>query len=272
MKNSRIRSAPSDHKKPSIGLVVPALLAMAVGWTGCSAGGGSPAPSNDTGGAGGAFVQNSGGGSTFQGSSGGDTGNSSGGFPTSGTGGGGSGVVQLDGGQIHNESVDPSVQFNWSVDDPNPPLSCQPGHYRGTFTGFYGSPYLFTLPIPVLGDVQMYLKQGQNGEFLTITDGRVTGTVDGALAQYNCKITGTLDCTQKKIVGGAITCEYCVGFFLGDADHPICGAPGYFKRPLGADYDAANQSLDNGKWKGKEGADAATAGGSGDWTANYTGP
>jgi hypothetical protein len=107
---------------------------------------------------------------------------------------------------------------------------------------------------------------------LTITNGHVSGTVDGILAQYRCDIIGSLDCTQKKIVGGRlVNCSYCVGVFAGDSG--LCaGVEGHFTGPLTADYDAANQALDNGTWTGKEGADAGPFGGSGQWSANYKGP
>ena len=165
--------------------------------------------------------------------------------------------------------MDPNILFNWSVDDPSPTLSCQAGLYTGSFTGFYASAITVVgVPIPVFGDVNLTLQQSANGEFYTISNGSVHGTADGILAQYDCKLTGTLDCSTKKLEDGLIDCNYCVGVFAGDSG--IClGVEGHFVGPVSADYDAANQSFENGDWKGKEGADAAVFGGSGHWTAAY---
>jgi hypothetical protein len=168
-----------------------------------------------------------------------------------------------------NPPVDPSILFNWSVDNSSPPLSCEAGRYTGAFTGFYASGLTVVgVPIPVAGDVNLTLDQSANGEFYTISNGRITGTADGILAQYSCDLSGTLDCTAKKLENGIIDCNYCVGVFAGDSG--IClGIEGHFIGPLTADYDAANQSFENGTWKGKEGADAGVFGGSGNWTAAY---
>jgi hypothetical protein len=273
MTKSSMRPASSGRfSKSTIGFAIPTIIAVTIGWTGCSAGGGSPAP---TGGSSGSSGQQGNGGA-FQGT-GGSNSDSTGGFTQSSSSGGDQGggqVIALDGGGFQNPPVDKSILFNWSVDNANPALSCQPGHYKGAFTGFYAPALVvFPAPIPVVGDVEMYLAQGQNGEFLTITNGIVSGNAD-FLADYRCDITGTLDCTLKKIVNGALSnCSYCVGRFAGDGGSALClGVEGHFKGPLGADYDAANQSLENGTWKGKEGSDAGLYGGSGKWSANYTGP
>ncbi|HEX4473694.1 MAG TPA: hypothetical protein VH142_01380 [Polyangiaceae bacterium] len=208
------------------------------------------------------------GGAGFTGS--GNTGN-----PGAGNTGAAGSIANLEGGVFSNPPVDPTIQFNWPVDNPSPSLTCEPGHYAGTFTGFYASYLTFVgVPIPVAGNVDLRLDQSSNGEFYTITDGTVQGTVDVILAQYKCDIVGTLDCAQKKLVNGRLeNCTYCVGVFLGDSG--ICGGvEGHFAGPLTADYDAANQSFENGLWKGVEPTptDSGIYGGSGQWTAAYTGP
>ena len=179
------------------------------------------------------------------------------------------GLVTADGGYV-NPPVDPSIRFDWPVDDPSPAgLMCQPGHYNGVFLGLYTSPITVVgVPIPVTGDVRLTLAQSSNGEFFTITDGFVTGRAD-ILAEYRCNFYGTLNCTTKKLEMGSIVCKYCVGAYASDGG--IClGLESHFKGPVTADYNAANQAFENATWKGKEGDDAGVFGGAGIWTASYT--
>jgi hypothetical protein len=187
------------------------------------------------------------------------------------TPGGGSGpLAAYDGGLIVNPPVDPAIQFNWPVDDPNPAgLTCQPGHYTGAFAGLYTSPITVVgVPIPVVGDVNLTLTQSSTGEFFTITNGTVTGRAD-ILAQYRCVFNGTLNCTTKKLEMGSIDCGYCVGAYVPDGG--IClGLESHFVGPLTGDYNAASQAFENATWSGKEGADSGIFGGSGIWTAAYT--
>lgn len=180
-----------------------------------------------------------------------------------------SGLVTFDGGTIVNPKVDPTISFNWPVDDPNPAgLTCQPGHYSGAFLGLYTSPITVVgVPIPVTGDVQLTLAQSTNGEFFTVTNGFVTGRAD-ILAEYRCGFFGTLNCTTKKLENGYIDCKYCVGAYA--LDGGLClGLESHFIGPLTADYNATSQAFENGTWKGKEGADAGVFGGLGIWTATY---
>jgi hypothetical protein len=179
-------------------------------------------------------------------------------------------VVSLDASFIVNPPVDPSIQFNWPVDNPNPStLSCQPGHYTGAFAGLYTSPITVVgVPIPVVGDVNLTLTQSPTGEFFTITNGTVNGRAD-ILAQYRCAFNGTLNCTTKKLEMGSIDCGYCVGAYVPDGG--IClGLESHFKGPLKGDYNGASQSFENATWSGKEGADSGIFGGAGIWTATYT--
>jgi hypothetical protein len=179
-------------------------------------------------------------------------------------------VVSIDGGLIVNPPVDPTIKFNWPVDDPSPAkLSCQPGHYTGSFVGLYTSPITVVgVPIPVIGDVNLTLTQSATGEFFTITNGTVNGRAD-ILAQYRCAFNGTLNCTTKKLEMGSIDCGYCVGAYVPDGG--IClGLESHFKGPLTGDYNGASQSFENATWSGKEGADSGIFGGAGIWTATYT--
>jgi hypothetical protein len=218
---------------------------------------------------------------------GGGQGNNSGGGSVGSGGGGGAGarpgsISSLDGGSGKNPPVDPSIIFDWPVDNPTPAIGCQSGLYTGTFDGFYSS-YLTAVgvPLPVTGDVNLTLDESTNGEFFTISNGSVSGTADGFLAQYSCRITGTLNCTTKKLENGRLEdCIYCLGSFTDDAGG--CGLAGYFSGPLTADYNAANQSFENGTWDGAESMDAGLTeeagtihigpdsfGGGGTWTAKH---
>ena len=179
-------------------------------------------------------------------------------------------LVTADAGAIVNPPVDPTIRFDWPVDDPNPAgLSCQPGHYTGVFLGLYTSPITVVgVPIPVTGNVDLTLSQSANGEFFTITNGFVTGRAD-ILAEYRCNFYGTLNCTTKKLEQGSIVCKYCVGAYA--LDGGLClGLESHFDGPVTADYNAASQAFENATWKGKEGADAGVFGGFGTWTAAYT--
>lgn len=236
----------------ALSFVVPFIAA------GCSSGGASSAPPV---GAGGTVAAGA------AGTSAGAAGNAAGG--SSFTMNPGS-FVGVDGGIIANPPVDPTIRFDWSVDDPNPAsLSCQPGHYTGLFVGLYTSPITVVgVPIPVTGNVDLTLAQSSNGEFFTITNGFVTGRAD-ILAEYRCNFYGTLNCTTKKLEKGSIDCKYCVGAYA--ADGGLClGLESHFIGPVTADYNAANQAFENATWKGKEGSDAGVFGGLGTWTAAYT--
>jgi hypothetical protein len=180
------------------------------------------------------------------------------------------GVTTRDGGVIVNPPIDPTISFDWPVDNANPStLTCQAGHYIGIFAGLYTSPITVVgVPIPVTGNVDLTLSQSPTGEFFTITNGFVTGRAD-ILAEYRCIFTGTLNCTTKKLENGIIDCGYCVGAYVPDGG--IClGLESHFKGPLTADYNGSSQSFENATWKGKEGADAGIFGGLGIWTAAYT--
>ena len=165
---------------------------------------------------------------------------------------------------------------------------CKAGHYTGMFSGTYSSFLTFVgVPIPVVGNVDLTLQQSvtSNGEFsmYTISNGTVSGTADGIVAQYQCDIVGTLDCRAKKLVNGGLrNCIYCVGTFFDDAGTCL-GIAGSFEGPLTADYDTSTFSFVNGTWNGSEeitdgGAMVSDSGylgpgnygGSGTWSAQYT--
>ncbi len=141
--------------------------------------------------------------------------------------------------------------------------NCKAGFYQGSFEGLYSSGIIGEffnsmdagagINIPVIGDVQLtlesmgsdvktcqFVNEGEQcSNFFTLQNGTISGTADG-LFPYFCNMTGTLDCANKVLLGGWITCTYCVGFGLQDGgqecllDTPI--SQGKFAGPLTADY------------------------------------
>ena len=140
---------------------------------------------------------------------------------------------------------------------------CKGGFYKGTFEGLYSSGIIgifFKTPdggaainLPVIGDVQLTLQQTGSGEkncvfegesekcsnFFTLQNGTISGTADG-LFPYFCKMSGTLNCKDKKLVDGCIQCVYCVGFPVADGGNDcVFNTPlseGKFAGPLTVDY------------------------------------
>ncbi len=140
---------------------------------------------------------------------------------------------------------------------------CKGGFYEGQFGGLYSSSLTgFGINIPVVGDVQLTLKQqGSAGmmctfegesekcsNFFQLQDGTITGTADG-LFPYFCTMTGTLNCATKKLLGGWINCTYCIGNLndggmscqnggtgAGNAGGGMTGTGGQFAGPLTSDY------------------------------------
>lgn len=174
------------------------------------------------------------------------------------------------------QSADASVQ-NFGDDsgptgvfftDAGPPgigdsTNCKGGFYKGNFEGLYSSGIVgvflhgpdagAAFNLPVVGDVQLTLDQtgsaamtctfeGESevcSNFFTLQNGTISGTADG-IFPYFCKLSGTLDCKNKKLVDGWIQCVYCVGFPVADGgancdfDTPV--SQGNFAGPLVGDY------------------------------------
>lgn len=161
---------------------------------------------------------------------------------------------------------------------------CKGGHYDGTFKGSYTSHLTGVgIPIPVTGNVDMTLEQ-QGGadmtchpageipvpcnEVFTLKNGTITGVADALKVKdaaaggfpYFCTMTGTLDCSTKKLIDGWIQCSYCVGPLadggmsckLLNGVAGTTGVGGHFAGPLTADYNVATFSFVNGVWNGAE--------------------
>jgi len=140
--------------------------------------------------------------------------------------------------------------------------NCKGGFYKGNFEGLYSSGIVGVATgggdagagfnLPVIGDVQLTLNQtgsaamtcsfeGESevcSNFFTLQNGTISGTADG-IFPYFCKLSGTLDCKNKKLVDGWIQCTYCVLTPIEDGGNCLLDTPlsqGQFAGPLVGDY------------------------------------
>ncbi len=161
-----------------------------------------------------------------------------------GTGGMGTGAV-------------PSQTFSWPESPPGNP--CRAGRYVGCFDGMWSSSLTFIgLPIPVVGNVDMTLVEGQSGEFLEISQGSVTGVANETFP-YQATISGRLDCRTFQFDG-----------LLVNADYVAIGVAVPWSGTVTAGYDANTSTFVPGGWSGVETANNAF-GGSGVWKATIFG-
>ncbi len=194
----------------------------------------------------------------------------------------GSGSAAVDGGtpRAVATGADPAAnssanRFDWQ----RTPLalgSCKAGHYVGYFDGFYGSPAVFTLPVPVVAvdtvaadggatqpGLEFWLtKVPGSGELFAINGGKMRGTADG-LYPFDADLKGTLDCGTKKYNGTIENGVYDDG----------SGTKYQFIGVMTSDYDKIQNKFINGQWKCTEPTSIfPTAGGSGMWNATWKGP
>ena len=225
-------------------------------------------------------------------------------------GGGGAGSGDNNGGSSGNDGFPSSGSGGMFMNrsDGSIPVGnsgpCKGGHYAGSFTGSYTSHLTgIGIPIPVTGNVDMTLNQ-QGGadqtchpageipvpcnEVFTLSDGTVTGVADAVTVgdassggfPYFCTMTGTLDCSTKKLVDGWIQCTYCVGP-LADGGMACeflngvlgtTGVGGHFAGPATANYDIPSLSFVMGTWNGAEalaGNDGGSPGPDGGTISDY---
>ncbi|HEX7477055.1 MAG TPA: hypothetical protein VF331_04570 [Polyangiales bacterium] len=194
----------------------------------------------------------------------------------------GTGGIAVDGGTpkpaatganpVENSSAN---RFDWQ----RVPLelgSCKAGHYVGYFDGFYGSPAVFTFPVPVLavdapavdgGAIQPGLefwltKVPGSGELFAINGGKMRGSANGTFP-FDADLKGTLDCGTKKYNGTIENGVYDDG----------TGMKYQFIGVMTSDYDKIQNKFINGQWKCTEPTSIfPTAGGSGMWNATWKGP
>jgi hypothetical protein len=184
---------------------------------------------------------------------------------------------------------------------------CKGGHYAGTFAGLYTSHLTGVgIPIPVAGNVDMTLNQAgtadqtchpageipvpcnnvftlQNGTISGVADELHLGDASAGGFPYFCTMTGTLDCSSKRLDDGWIQCTYCIGPLadggmscqLLDGVLGTTGVGGHFAGPLTANYDVSSLSFVMGTWNGAEalaGNDGGSPGPDGGPISDYLTP
>jgi hypothetical protein len=136
---------------------------------------------------------------------------------------------------------------------------CLPGHYKGSFQGTYAFATAgYVNKNPVSGAIVLDLLQSSNPEFLSISNGTLSGTAD-FIYPFSATLTGTLDCTTNKFTS-TMNGSYKVGI----KNYPYNGA-------LDSGYDPSSESLTPGTWNAVEPTQKLN-GGSGTWNATYSGP
>jgi hypothetical protein len=189
------------------------------------------------------------------GTSGGDPGAGGGCGAGPGTGGA-AGSVAGSGGSGAEPGSD--ITFDWPETDPSQKLSCKAGHYLGAFNGIYTSPATFVgVPVPVSGNVDLWLAESANGEFFEIADGKVSGVADFVFP-FSADLKGELNCVTSKLENGQLENGQYVAF----------GVTYAFSGPVDAGYDKLTSAFVNGTWNVKE--QNPVFGGSGTWTASWT--
>jgi len=156
---------------------------------------------------------------------------------------------------------DPSVRFEWPESEQVG--TCKAGRYVGTFDGFYASGLTFIgVPIPVAGNIDIVLDESVDGEFFTISNGKVSGLADFAFP-FEAKIEGTLNCSTGELEGGFLRSGvYLVG--------PIVGN---FEGPLEGHYDKLAHAFTTSKWTVGEPTwvvPRGLYGGEGHWESTWT--
>jgi len=160
---------------------------------------------------------------------------------------------------------DPTVTFDWP--EATETGSCKAGHYTGSFSGMYASGLTFVgVPIPVAGNMDLTLAESADGEFFTISGGKLSGVADG-LFPFSADVSGTLDCTKAALVDGKLS--------NGIYDLGVQGVQGgTFEGPFPATYDKLTSSF-TGTWKvyePKMTTPPPIYGGSGDWNTHWVSP
>src|SRR5262245_18636731 len=240
-----VHAGPATRRVSVANLLVSALLLS------CGANDGSNAPQLGFGGSSGGAMGDAGqaGASGNPGTGGTPGGGTSGGAGTAGTGSGSGG-----------SGAPPSgISFDWPETDPSKPgVKCKAGRYVGIFQGMYASPAsYFPTQIPVSGNIEMVFAESASGEFLEISNGKLSG-VSNFTYPFSADIVGKLNCKTSKLEGGYLK----NGTYSGPALPPQ-----YYEGPISADYDKLTAALVNGLWNVKE-PDPAF-GGNGTWNASW---
>jgi hypothetical protein len=160
--------------------------------------------------------------------------------------------------------------FDWpeSVGDGGA-TKCQAGRYVGTFScNFVPSladggalPGQPPAPFLVTGPVELVFTQSQNGEFLEVSGGTLTGAALIAIT-FTAKMSGKLDCQTNHFDGMATDGQYGIQPF------PPGGS---FSGPTSATYSSAGPALVGGTWHFSVKTPVGTTQGNADctWSATF---
>jgi hypothetical protein len=117
-------------------------------------------------------------------------------------------------------------------------------------------------PVLVTGPVELVFTESQNGEFLEISGGSLTGAALIAIT-FTAKMSGKLDCQTNHFDGMATDGQY------GILPFPPGGS---FSGPTTATYSSVGPALVGGTWRFSVKTPQGTTQGNADctWTATYT--
>ena len=186
---------------------------------------------------------------------------SSGGAPINALGTGGATTV-TSGGAVGTGTHDPSL-FTWpegTVVDGGGGTRCKPGHYVGTYSCQYqfGDAGLFSYPLS--GPVDLRLEQGQSGEFLTVSGGKLTSAV--GVVSLDAELVGTLNCETGEFSGTLQNGTFAISPFP---------PGGTFDGHLNASFVSDGPKLD-GTWTLRGGGQFSASSCTGPWNATWQGP
>ncbi len=162
------------------------------------------------------------------------------------------------GGQVGiKDDPNDGIDFDW--EETAPGSICRAGHYVGTFEGTWASSFTFVgVPIPVTGNVDMWLEESSNGEFLEVSQGTISGVADFVFP-YEVSISGRLDCRTKQFENGVLQ----NGIYIVPGLPPVD-----WDGTVTASYDKTKGAFVNATWAGAERVNPAFTG-SGFWTAEW---
>jgi len=147
------------------------------------------------------------------------------------------------------------VTFPWTRTTPDK-LSCEAGHYEGSFAGLYYSRLNWPVPFPVTGidlpgqpGLQFDMQPAEPGETTLKVNGKFDGLAD-LVFPFRGDFVGELDCKTGKFVGRMLNGDYAIGpRDLVILENPIHFA---FEGPVSADYDKITHTFVNGTWDAVE--------------------
>ncbi|MDD9939070.1 MAG: hypothetical protein OXT09_36110 [Myxococcales bacterium] len=147
------------------------------------------------------------------------------------------------------------ITFDWTRTEPDG-LTCEPGHYEGSFAGSYFSRLNWPVPFPVIGvdlpgfpGLQFDMLPAEPGEVTLAVDGKFDGLADG-LFPFRGDFVGELNCETGEFTGMMINAEYTIGpDQLVILENPVRFQ---FEGPVWATYDKLTHSFVGGIWDAVE--------------------